>query len=112
MSRRSTGRLDVDAVGTQLSDVAQVLCESVLALASADVEARGERVPPLVLLGLGRLGGREMGYASDLDVLFVYDSAGQDPGEAQMVASRVAQTPTEFSGVVSKVHKSLPLAES
>jgi glutamate-ammonia-ligase adenylyltransferase len=40
---------------------------------------------------MGRLGGREMGYGSDADVLFVHDPVpGADPGEAQAFALSVA----------------------
>jgi glutamate-ammonia-ligase adenylyltransferase len=34
---------------------------------------RLDRDPPIVVLGLGKLGSGEMGYLSDLDVVFVYD---------------------------------------
>jgi glutamate-ammonia-ligase adenylyltransferase len=40
---------------------------------------RDGRLAPLAVLGLGKLGGREMGYHSDLDLLFVYGShAGEE----------------------------------
>ncbi|HXY42105.1 MAG TPA: hypothetical protein VEQ10_20685 [Vicinamibacteria bacterium] len=32
---------------------------------------------PLVVMGLGKLGGREMGYASDVELVFVYDGPGR-----------------------------------
>src|SRR5262249_20868116 len=31
---------------------------------------------PFAVIGMGRLGGRELSYASDIDVLFVYDGSG------------------------------------
>jgi [glutamine synthetase] adenylyltransferase / [glutamine synthetase]-adenylyl-L-tyrosine phosphorylase len=36
--------------------------------------------PPLVILGMGKLGGMEMTYLSDLDVIFIYDSPEQQIG--------------------------------
>ena len=49
----------------------------------ADVEATAP-VRGLAVLAMGKLGGRELGYGSDLDVIFLYDPAaapdGQDPG--------------------------------
>jgi glutamate-ammonia-ligase adenylyltransferase len=52
----------------------------------------GDAAEGLCLLAVGKLGGREIGYGSDLDVLFVYDPerapAGRDPAE---YFARVAQ---------------------
>ncbi len=36
---------------------------------------------PFTICGLGKFGGREMGYASDLEVLFVHDGAGRTLGD-------------------------------
>jgi len=54
------------------------------ALCEALVEAALEAVDPgmpFSIVGMGRLGGAEMSYASDLDVLFVYDGASDIEGE-------------------------------
>ncbi len=39
---------------------------------------------PLVIVGMGKLGGREMTYLSDLDVVFVYDPPTQDVGRTSV----------------------------
>jgi glutamate-ammonia-ligase adenylyltransferase len=45
----------------------------------------------LAIIGMGRLGGREMGYGSDADVLFVHRTrAGADDGKATAAANAVA----------------------
>lgn len=36
---------------------------------------------PFAVLGLGKFGGRELGYASDIEVLFVYGGAGRTSGK-------------------------------
>ncbi len=36
---------------------------------------------PFAVLGLGKFGGRELGYASDIEVMFVYDDAGRTGGK-------------------------------
>ncbi len=36
---------------------------------------------PFTILGLGKFGGRELGYASDIEVLFVYGAAGRTSGK-------------------------------
>jgi len=63
------------------------------ALADACVEAALQALDPPVpfaVIGMGRLGGRELSYASDIDVLFVYD--GERPGDfdaAERTATRL-----------------------
>ncbi|HKY73034.1 MAG TPA: hypothetical protein VJL88_14030 [Nitrospira sp.] len=37
---------------------------------------------PFAIMGAGKFGGRELGYASDIEVLFVYGGAGQTHGKA------------------------------
>ncbi|MEP7055794.1 MAG: bifunctional [glutamine synthetase] adenylyltransferase/[glutamine synthetase]-adenylyl-L-tyrosine phosphorylase [Actinomycetota bacterium] len=69
------GLLDVRAVGVALSDVADATIAAALDIALRKVET--ERGGPLdcriAVIGMGRLGGREQGYGSDADVLFVHD---------------------------------------
>jgi len=36
---------------------------------------------PFAILGMGKFGGRELGYASDIEVLFVYGGAGRTSGQ-------------------------------
>ena len=76
------------------------------ALRVAAWEARREHgleVDPtrLLIVAMGRLGGREMGYASDADVLFVHDPvAGVDPTLAQQFALAVAARVRHMLGAV------------
>jgi glutamate-ammonia-ligase adenylyltransferase len=67
---------DVASTGVALTNVAEAVLEAAVADVAPDL--------PFCVVGLGRLGGAEMSYASDLDVLFVVDeqtSAGRDRGE-------------------------------
>jgi glutamate-ammonia-ligase adenylyltransferase len=81
-----SGELDVPEVARQLSALADGLLEHAVLLALDYAQARwgiprlrsGTRAP-LAVLGMGKLGGRELGYHSDLDLLFVYGStAGEE----------------------------------
>jgi glutamate-ammonia-ligase adenylyltransferase len=64
------GKLDVLAVARQLSDLADAVVERCWSLAS---EAERFTGAGFVVLALGRLGGREMAYGSDVDLVFLYD---------------------------------------
>ncbi len=58
-------------------------------------EGRGEGqgyeiVPGFTVIGYGKLGGKELGYGSDLDVIFLYDAATtREPERLARVAQRV-----------------------
>ncbi|MEX0755169.1 MAG: bifunctional glutamine-synthetase adenylyltransferase/deadenyltransferase [Actinomycetota bacterium] len=73
---RAAGReLTPRQVGARLADVADRVVAG--ALESRRSRAGGE--PALAVIGLGKLGARELNFASDLDVLFVYDGEGAAP---------------------------------
>ncbi len=81
------GEIDAVEVGYYLSDLAEIVLAAVLGLARKDLEARhgvprqqidGERrEAEFAIIGYGKLGGRELHYQSDLDVIFIHDSIGE-----------------------------------
>jgi len=80
--------VDVVEVGRALSDVTDATLAAALAAARAPAPAGIS----LAVIGMGRLGGAEMSYPSDADVLFVYEPAdGWDDEAAGAVAHAVAQ---------------------
>jgi len=88
------GLLDVDAVGPALSDVADATLAATLTIATRRVAA--ERGDPLgvrlAVIGMGRLGGREQGYGSDADVMFVHEPlTGTSDAAAAATAKQVAE---------------------
>jgi glutamate-ammonia-ligase adenylyltransferase len=73
------GSLGADEVEQQLSALAEACLGAALALGRRETLARtGVPAEPategLVVLGMGKLGGAELNYASDLDLIFVYDA--------------------------------------
>lgn len=88
------GRLDLAEVGRALTDLTTAVIEATLGVAIASVEEStgGPLVTALLVVGMGRLGGGEVGYASDADVLFVHDPLpGADEALAQEQASEVVR---------------------
>ncbi len=73
--------LPADVVGAQLSQLADVLLAASLDLSYRLLTERHGRPggnaqhpdPGFVVIGYGKLGSRELGYASDLDMIFLYD---------------------------------------
>ncbi|OII06350.1 bifunctional glutamine-synthetase adenylyltransferase/deadenyltransferase [Curtobacterium sp. MCBA15_007] len=78
------GSLDVDGLGPALTDVTEATLAGALALARRDAPEGFE----FGIIAMGRYGGRELGFGSDADVLYVYRA----PDLAPEVASRTAQT--------------------
>jgi glutamate-ammonia-ligase adenylyltransferase len=78
--------LDVHAVGRALTDVADATLAAALKVARAAAPA----MPGLrfAVIGMGRLGGYELNYLSDADVLFVYDSPAGVADDAASAAAR------------------------
>jgi glutamate-ammonia-ligase adenylyltransferase len=89
------GAIPLASVAAQLSALAEVLLERALALAEEEAAAKG-RLPPerLCVIAMGKLGGRELGYHSDLDLVFLY----RDPKgtERQGDHARLAQRLMSF----------------
>jgi glutamate-ammonia-ligase adenylyltransferase len=72
---------DLDVTSRELSDLADVCCEVALAEALACAEARfgvpttSEGAPcPFVVVGMGKLGGRELNAGSDIDLILFYET--------------------------------------
>jgi len=64
---------DVVATGQELTALHEALLEAALGVVGPEMQ--------FAVIGMGRLGGAEMSYASDLDVLLVYDGVGAEAGE-------------------------------
>ena len=74
----------VDEVSAGLSDVADACLEA--ALDDLDV--------PLTIVGMGKLGGRELSYSSDVDVMFLHDA---EPGAAEKAAEELMRAVGEIT---------------
>ena len=88
------GQLDAEAVGEALTDVTLATLTGALAAASAAVSAELRHSVPvrMAVVTMGRLGGHEMGYASDADVMFVHvPVSGTAERESSEAAHAVAQ---------------------
>jgi glutamate-ammonia-ligase adenylyltransferase len=87
------GLLDHEAVGRALADAAVAALDGGLRAATDAVERRlGGPLPTrMLVVAMGRLGGAELGYGSDADVLFVHEPLPREPARrAEEAAAAVA----------------------
>jgi glutamate-ammonia-ligase adenylyltransferase len=94
---------DVTATHRALTHLAEASLEAALRMAEQDLADRfGRPDPPgFAIVGLGKLGGMELGYASDLDLVFAYQQDGTTTGP-----ERVSHT-EYFSKLADRVCKIL-----
>ena len=92
------GRLTLEALSDHLSYLADTLLAETLTRCWAGLKSRHRDTPHFAVIGYGKLGGKELGYASDLDLVFLYD----DPDErAQEIYARLAQRINTWLGTLT-----------
>jgi glutamate-ammonia-ligase adenylyltransferase len=82
-TRELLRRETVQAVASQLSDIAAVAIDFALAIVMRQrLDADGRDEPPgrFTVIGAGRLGAGEMSYDSGVDLFYVYDATPDTPG--------------------------------
>jgi [glutamine synthetase] adenylyltransferase / [glutamine synthetase]-adenylyl-L-tyrosine phosphorylase len=85
-ARDLTGAVSLDQAAAELADLAAAALEAALAIARAELPP-GAAKARLAVIAMGKCGGRELNYASDVDVIFVAEPAGAD---ALRTATRLA----------------------
>ncbi len=88
--RDLTGVTDVEDVAAELADLAAAALEAGLAIARAGLGEAADACR-LAVIGMGKCGGRELNYVSDVDVVFVAEPApGHDEDTALRAATKLA----------------------
>jgi glutamate-ammonia-ligase adenylyltransferase len=92
------GIADLPAVGRELAALAEVSLGAALGIVAPQV--------PFAIIGMGKLGGAELNYASDVDVLFVHDGNGEEADRIARSVLRTMTTPTA-DGIVFRTDADL-----
>jgi [glutamine synthetase] adenylyltransferase / [glutamine synthetase]-adenylyl-L-tyrosine phosphorylase len=96
------GVLTVERLADHLSALADLMLDVTLREVWQDLKGAGD--PRFAVISYGKLGGKELGYASDLDIIFLYEGGedGDGDGAAQMAYARLgARTVTWLSSTTS-----------
>jgi glutamate-ammonia-ligase adenylyltransferase len=83
------GDLTVEKLADYLSALADTIVAAAIKAVWQTVATRHREVPQFAVIAYGKLGGKELGYVSDLDVIFLYDDADQEaPAQYAKLAQR------------------------
>jgi [glutamine synthetase] adenylyltransferase / [glutamine synthetase]-adenylyl-L-tyrosine phosphorylase len=97
------GKADLQETVTELSDLAEVCLQTAYERADAELTRRygrpliegpdGSRAPAgFAVIAMGKLGGRELNFSSDVDLMYVYTADGETEGSrnaAGVTANRI-----------------------
>ena len=83
------GKLSVERLADYLSALADLIVAATVQAAWLTIASRHRPVPRFAVIAYGKLGGKELGYVSDLDVIFLFDDDDQDaPANYAKLAQR------------------------
>ena len=110
------GKEDIQATTGALSDIAEVCMAQVAASEYQKLigkfgrprigsGARAGDPCDMVILALGKLGGREMNYHSDLDLVFLYEADGQTAFDFEQWQARSTSNQHFFSELAQRIIK-------
>ncbi len=81
LARDVEGVLAVEQVADDLSALAEVILAVTTAWCWERLKNRHRDVPRFAIIAYGKLGGKELGYGSDLDIVFVYEDEHEQAAE-------------------------------
>lgn len=88
LARDLAGHIAVESISDELSLLADKLIAAALHCAW-QVLAPGQPLPHFAVVAYGRLGAKEMGYASDLDLVFLYEGDADELEQPTRLAQRL-----------------------
>lgn len=91
MAQDLEGRLSIERVSDHLSELADRVLDLAIGIVWSQLRQRFREVPRFAAIAYGRLGGKELGYASDLDLVFLFDDDDERAHEAYaLLAQRLS----------------------
>ncbi|HWI84021.1 bifunctional [glutamate--ammonia ligase]-adenylyl-L-tyrosine phosphorylase/[glutamate--ammonia-ligase] adenylyltransferase [Ramlibacter sp.] len=82
LARDVEGQLTVEQVADELSALADAVLRVTVRWCWQRLKQRHRATPRFAIIGYGKLGGKELGYGSDLDIVFVYEDDDERAPEA------------------------------
>ncbi|MGB4467355.1 MAG: bifunctional [glutamate--ammonia ligase]-adenylyl-L-tyrosine phosphorylase/[glutamate--ammonia-ligase] adenylyltransferase [Azovibrio sp.] len=82
------GLHSIEQISDHLTELADIMVGTTLRLCWSKLKTRHRDEPAFAVIGYGKLGGKELGYASDLDIIYLHDD---DAPDAQQNYTRLGQ---------------------
>ena len=82
------GQLSVEHVSDRLSELADAVLDVTIEVVWSQLAKRHRDVPKFAVIAYGKLGGKGAGYASDLDLIFLYDDADERSADVYTTFTR------------------------
>ena len=82
LARDIEGQLTVEQVADDLTDLADTVLRVTVAWCWQRLKNKHREIPQIAIIGYGKLGGKELGYGSDLDIVFVFEDDSESAGES------------------------------
>ncbi|MCP2598716.1 hypothetical protein NLC36_05175, partial [Candidatus Aminicenantes bacterium AC-335-L06] len=106
---------ELSEITLELSQLADVLLENILEYCEQNLikifgypqyyDSTGKlEQAKFTIIGLGKLGGEELNYSSDIDLLFIYTSEGQTSGQ-KIISTSIIENHEFFSKLASDIIK-------
>jgi glutamate-ammonia-ligase adenylyltransferase len=111
LMRRET----VESAAAQISDLAAVVIDTALSIVTRQLlaEERRDRAPgTFAVVGMGKLGGRELNYGSDIDLVYVYAPLDNDQASRDFfhrLGGELTGALTKYTGESALYRVGLPL---
>jgi glutamate-ammonia-ligase adenylyltransferase len=87
LARDIEGKITVEQVADDLSALAEAVLRITTRWCWGLLKKKHRETPQFAIIAYGKLGGKELGYGSDLDIVFVYDD--EDDNAAEIYAALV-----------------------
>lgn len=111
-----SGDLTNEEVGEQFTSLAEASLEASIKIAEKELEkrfGRPEDSSVISIIGMGKLGGREIIYGSDLDIIFVYSNKEEQGGrDGQTTGPKVISNHEYFIKLAQRIISVLSLKTS
>ncbi|MCH8111343.1 MAG: bifunctional [glutamine synthetase] adenylyltransferase/[glutamine synthetase]-adenylyl-L-tyrosine phosphorylase [Proteobacteria bacterium] len=103
------GSAGADSIGAVLTDLAEIAIEALLPHVEEQFAAQHGRLGEagFAIVGMGKLGSREMMFGSDLDLVFLYDTPGGPRGPDSSSGARPLSTSQYFARLSQRLINAL-----
>jgi glutamate-ammonia-ligase adenylyltransferase len=75
------GLQTIETLSDHLTELADTIVQETLPLCWSTIKKRHCALPKFAVIGYGKMGGKELGYASDLDLVYLFDDDAQEAAE-------------------------------